>query len=90
VASLITNTTIYNCFQKSTLVLLPISLLTPIIPSGIADLYRMITEAGNIYNTIAISNFLNPVDEMEAGEENEHIMGDEEIFEEVIQEYLSL
>ena len=50
----------------------------------------MITEAGNIYDTMAIFNFLNPVDEMEVGEENEHIMGDEEIFEKVIQEYLSL
>ena len=86
----VTNTTIYNCFRKSTLISSPISLPTPIIPSGIADLYRMVTEAGNIHEAIAISNFLNPVEEMEAGEENEHIVGEEEILEEVIQEHLGL
>ena len=50
----------------------------------------MVTEAGNIHEAIAISNFLNPVEEMEAGEENEHIVGEEEILEEVIQEHLGL
>ena len=50
----------------------------------------MITEAGNIHDAMAVSNFLNPVDEMEAGEENEHIVGKEEILEEVIQEHLGL
>ena len=63
---------------------------TPIIPSGIVDLYQMVIEVGNIHDAMAISNFLNPVNEMEAGEENEHIVGEEEILEEVIQEHLGL
>jgi hypothetical protein len=86
----ITNTTIYNCFRKSTLVSSPISLPTPIIPSGIADLYRRVTEVGNIHDAMAISNFLNPTDETEAEDGDENTVGEEEILQEVIQEHLGL
>ena len=87
----VTNTTIYNCFRKSTLVLSPISLPTPIIPSGLAELYQKVTEARNIQDAIAILNFLNPIEEEEAKEEeDEHTVGEEEVLQEVLQEHLGL
>jgi hypothetical protein len=87
----ITNTTIYNCFRKSTLVSLLISLLTLIIPSGLAELYKKVTEARNIQDAMAISNFLNPIEEEEAEEEEDgHTVGEEELLQEVIQEHLGL
>jgi DDE superfamily endonuclease/Tc5 transposase DNA-binding domain len=82
----ITNTTIYNCFRKSTLVLSPISLPTPIIPSGVTELYRQVMEVGNIRDAMTISNFLNPVDEAE--EEEEPTIMEEEVLQEVLQEHL--
>jgi hypothetical protein len=57
----------------------PISLPTPIIPSGIADLYWRVTEVGNIHDAMAISNFLNPTDETEAKNGDENRVGEEEI-----------
>jgi hypothetical protein len=84
----VTNTTIYNCFRKPTLVVSsPISLPTPIIPSGLAELYKKVTDAGNIQDAMVISNFLNPIEEEEAKEEeDEHTVGEEE----VLQEHLDL
>ena len=82
--------TIYNCFWKSTLVSSPISLSTPIILLGIADLYRRVTEAGNIHNVMAIANFLNPTDKTEGEDSDEDIVGGEEILQEVIQEHLGV
>jgi hypothetical protein len=86
----VTNMTIYNCFWKSTLVSSPILLSTPIILLGIADLYRRVTEAGNIHNVMAIANFLNPTDKMEGEDSDEDIVGGEEILQEVIQEHLGV
>src|SRR5436190_13744075 len=87
----VTNTTIYNCFRKSTLVSTPISLPTPIIPSGIKELYDKVTEAGNIQDAMTISNFLNPIEEVEAKEEEDgHTVNEEEILQEVIHEHLGL
>jgi hypothetical protein len=86
----VTNSTIYNCFRKSTLVSSPISLSTPIIPLGIADLYRRVTEAGNIHDAMAISNLLNPTDETEGEDGDKDTVGGEEILQEVIQEHLGV
>jgi hypothetical protein len=44
----VTNTTIYNCFRKSTLVSSPISLPTLMIPSGTAELYKRVIDAREI------------------------------------------
>jgi hypothetical protein len=38
-------------------------------------------EVGNIYNAIAISNFLNPTDEMEIEDRDEKTMDEEEILQ---------
>jgi hypothetical protein len=38
----VTNTTIYNCFRKSTLILALISLLTLILLPGISELYTQV------------------------------------------------
>ena len=86
----VTNSTIYNCFRKSTLVSSPISLSTPIIPLGIADLYRRVTEAGNIHDAMAISNLLNPTNETEGEDGDKDTVGGEEILQEVIQEHLGV
>lgn len=85
----VTNTTIYNCFRKSTLISSPISLPTPIIPLGITDLYQRVVEAGNIRDAMAIANFLSPADEVEA-EDDRQSVGEEDILQEVIQDHLGL
>ena len=55
------SSTIYNCFRKSTFLEVPIALPTPIIPSDTEQLYEQVLKAGNIQDSMAISNFLNPV-----------------------------
>jgi len=60
-----------------------------IIPPGVSDLYRKVTEAGNIRDAIDISNFLNLAEEAKE-EEDRHTVGDEDVLQEVIQEHLSL
>lgn len=85
----VTSTTIYNCFRKSTLLLSPISLHTPIIPLRITELYNKVIAAKDIQDAMTISNFLNPVDE-EDGEEDERTVGDDEVLQEVIQEHLGI
>jgi hypothetical protein len=80
----VTNTTIYNCFQKSTLLSSPISLPTPIIPLGITELYQRVTEAGHIHDAMAISNFLNPADEAYNEEEDGNTVGEEDILQEIL------
>lgn len=44
---------------------MPISLTTPIIPTGLLELYNKVIQAGQIHNAMAISNFLNPKEEEE-------------------------
>jgi len=56
------NIIIYNCFRKLTLILVPISLPIPILPTGISELYNQVVYAGGIQDVMAISNFLNPID----------------------------
>jgi DDE superfamily endonuclease/Fission yeast centromere protein N-terminal domain/Tc5 transposase DNA-binding domain len=81
----VSNTTIYNCFRKSTLVSNPITLPTPIIPAGLSELYTEVARAGNIQDAMLISNFLNPVGEDDEGGE---AMDQESILQEVIDEHL--
>jgi hypothetical protein len=84
----VTNTTIYNCFRKSTLISTPISLPTPIIPTGISELYNQVIQAGKIQDTMAISNFLDPVNE-EQEEEIDQTTPDD-ILQEVIEQHLGV
>lgn len=86
----VTNTTIYNCFRKSTLISIPISLPTPIIPPDFESLYKQVSEAADIQDPMAISRFLNPEDE-DYGEEKEgHTVGEDELLQEVLNEYTEL
>ncbi|ELR07338.1 hypothetical protein GMDG_02518 [Pseudogymnoascus destructans 20631-21] len=41
----------------------PISLPTSITPPNLSELYTQVAQAGNIQDSMAISNFLNPVEE---------------------------
>lgn len=79
------NTTIYNCFRKSTLVSNPISLPTIMTPPGIQELYNKAITTASITDSMAISNFLNPMEE--AGEVEGHTT-DEELFEEIMEAQL--
>lgn len=81
----VTNTTIYNCFRKSTLITSPISLPTPILPVGLPELYNQVIKAGNIQDQMAISNFLNPIGEEE---ESDIVIDQEAVLQEVLQEHL--
>lgn len=93
----ITNTTIYNCFRKSTLIPQPITLPTPIEPVGLAQLYEDVVRTGRIHDSMVIKNFLNPIEELEA-EEDQGIEGQEEenqdilvdrLLQELLQDHLS-
>jgi hypothetical protein len=84
----ITNTTIYNCFRKSTLVSIPIARPIPITPPGINELYEQVIQAGNIHDVMAISNFLNPTDEEEDIQDG--MPSEDEVLQEVIDEHLGL
>ena len=84
----LTNTTIYNCFQKSTLISSPISLPTPVVPPGITELYQQVIEAGHIRDAMTISNFLNPADEEAIEEDSTRTVGEEELLQEVIPDHL--
>jgi hypothetical protein len=84
----VTNTTIYNCFRKSTLISTPISLPTPLLPNGISELYKEVIRVGNIQDAMAISNFLNPIDEEK--EEDEGEASPDSLLQEVIEEHLGV
>lgn len=61
--NLVSSTIIYNCFRKSTLIDNSITLPTIINPPDINQIYERVTKARNIHDIIAISTFLNPVEE---------------------------
>jgi hypothetical protein len=84
----VTNTTIYNCFRKSTLISTPISLPTPIIPSGFTQLYEEVLKAGNIQDSMAMANFLNPIEESE--EQEPESLNADDVLNEVIQDNLGV
>ena len=84
------SSTIYNCFRKSTFLEVPIALPTPIIPSDTEQLYEQVLKAGNIQDSMAISNFLNSVEDLVDTREDEHFGNHEEVLDEVLEEHLSL
>ena len=87
--SQLTNTTIYNCFRKSTLLSVPIALPTPLEPSDINNLYEQVIQAGNIHDQMAISNFLNPEDE-DTYSETGIDQSSKEILQELLDKHLGL
>jgi hypothetical protein len=86
--NLVTNTTIYNCFRKSTLVSTPISLPTSITPPGLSDLYNQVIRAGNMHDFMAISNFLNPVEEEDDTQDKGEELQPDDVLNEILEEHL--
>jgi len=86
----ISNTTIYNCFRKSTLVLYPISLPISIDSPNITTLYEQVGRAGNIQDVMAISNFLNPIEEQELEIEEEQELNSDMILQDIMDEHFGL
>jgi hypothetical protein len=84
----LSNTTVYNCFRKSTLLTTPISLPTVIIPPDLPQLYKEVLKAGNIQDFIAILNFLNPDEELEDIEDSRYTIDQEDILNKVLDKYL--
>lgn len=82
----VTNTTIYNCFQKSTIVQNPIQLPIAITPPDLQGLYYRVGRTGNIHDLMDINNFLNPEGETEP-EKAPIANTEEDIFEEIAEEY---
>src|SRR2546430_10449401 len=76
------SSTVYNCFWKSTFLEAPIAFLTPIILSDTEQLYKRVLKAGNIQDSMAISNFPNLVEESVNTEEDGYIGSHEEVLEE--------
>lgn len=85
----ISNTTIYNCFWKSTLVIAPISLPLSIDSPDITTLYKRVRRVGNIQDAIAITSFLNPIEEQEDMEAEQELSPDK-VLQEVINEHLGV
>jgi len=85
----ILNTTIYNCFRKSTLLSTPISLPTPLDLPNLPPLYEQVLQAGNIHDPMAITNFINPDNETQQ-DDTGHTLDEEEVMEEVMEEYLGI
>jgi hypothetical protein len=61
-----------------------------ITPSDTQQLYEQVLRAGNIQDSMAISNFLNPVEESMDTLENEHIGSHDEVLQDVLEEHLGL
>lgn len=59
----LSNTTISNCFRRSTLISTPTILSTPLNPPVLPKLYEEVINVGRMNDSMAISNFLNPEDE---------------------------
>jgi hypothetical protein len=54
----------------------------------LTELYNKVTATENIQDTMAISNFLNSVNEEIEDEEDGYTVGEEDILQEVLQEHL--
>ena len=69
------NTTIYACFQKSTVTQHPeqrsLSTLPTTAPAEVSMLYNQLRSSGQIRDMMSLNNFLNPSDETPAEEEEE-------------------
>ncbi|PQM43556.1 hypothetical protein VC83_09683 [Pseudogymnoascus destructans] len=81
----VTNTTIYNCFRKSTIVAHPLQLPTEPLPS-LNTLYSQVNNAGHIRDAMDLSNFLNPADE--SLQEGEYNGSNDDILQEVLAQYI--
>jgi hypothetical protein len=59
----VSDTTIYNCFWKSTLVAAPIALPISLQPADLVQLYQQASTVADIRDTMSLNNFLNPPEE---------------------------
>jgi hypothetical protein len=64
----VSNTTIYNCFCKSTILQPQISSLTMEPQPDLSRLYQQIRDSGQIQDMMNLTNFLNPTDENVLGD----------------------
>ena len=78
----VTDTTIYNCFRKSTMLRNPIQLPIQSLPA-LDNLYNQVRNSGQIHDAMDIANFLNP------SEENIQGSGEQDQDQEALQEVLS-
>jgi hypothetical protein len=67
---------------------MPISLPTLLLPNGISELFNEVIQAGNIQDAMAISNFLNPIEEEKEEDEGEASL--DSLLQEVIEERLGV
>jgi hypothetical protein len=81
----VTNTTIFNCFRKSSILLRPQQLPTHPIPV-VTDLYNRVQQAGQIHDAMDISNFLNPAEE--SIQDIDERLDEDETLQEVMAQYL--
>lgn len=79
----VTNTTIYNCFRKSTIVVQPLQLPLEPLPT-LSNLYNQVNNAGNIRDAMDLANFLNPADESVQDEAN----NSDDILQDVVAQYI--
>lgn len=85
----VSDTTIYNCFRKSTLVSSPIALPIAIDSPDLTSLYEQVRQAGRIQDIMSISNFLNPAEEQELQVQEEELNPDE-VLQDILSEHLGL
>jgi hypothetical protein len=68
----------------------PISLPISIDPPNITSLYEQVQRAGNIQDMMAISNFLNPIEEQDLDTKEEQELDPDAVLQGVLSEHLSL
>ncbi|CCU80327.1 centromere binding protein Cbh2/jerky [Blumeria hordei DH14] len=83
----VTNTTIHNCFRKLTLISEPIALPTTVLPTGLSELFNEVVRAGDIRDSMAIDNYLYPIEEEEEGNS---MLDEAMILQEMIGKYLGV
>ncbi|CZT09390.1 uncharacterized protein RCO7_07399 [Rhynchosporium graminicola] len=85
----VSDTTIYNCFRKSTLVAAPIAL--PISPqlADLAQLYQQASTVADIRDAMSLSNFLNPPEEaITDAIDIENEQTDDALLQEIMEDHL--
>jgi hypothetical protein len=88
--SYVSSSTISNCFYKATFFSRPptpeTTILQVIDNTNISKLYNHVKQAERITDAMELSNFLNPIEEAEM--EVQHPQTEEQIMDEVIQEFI--
>ncbi|CZS89664.1 uncharacterized protein RAG0_00969 [Rhynchosporium agropyri] len=85
----VSDTTIYNCFRKSTLVAAPIALPISPQPADLIQLYQQASTVADIRDAMSLNNFLNPPEEaITDAIDIENEQTDDALLQEIMEDHL--